>query len=144
MLLLDINLQPVAKIPITGLWLVRKYFNYKCGRCGMFQETLFSPLPLDPTLNQVVITTTTTKIQPCLPCALSILQCAPKCTTALGSFYPFFCFFCFSFFVLIYFCPLLVLCFGALVLLHHVEHCPPETDIAKRAFHAVSVLCQVP
>ena len=29
------------------------------------------PLPSTPTLNQVVITTTTTKILPCLPCVLS-------------------------------------------------------------------------
>ena len=44
------------------------------------------PLPSTPTLNQVVITTTTTKIQPCLPCALSILQCAHSVRQLLDRF----------------------------------------------------------
>ncbi len=52
--------------------------------CG---ERLCSlPLPSTPTLNQVVITTTTTKIQPCLPCALSTLQCALSVRQLLDRF----------------------------------------------------------
>ncbi len=44
------------------------------------KELCFCQLPSTPTLNQVVITTTTTKIRPCLPvCPLTSTACTP-CT----------------------------------------------------------------
>ena len=50
------------------------------------KELCSCQLPSTPTLNQVVITTTTTKILPCLPCVLPNPTVCTPCTK-VRSFY---------------------------------------------------------
>ncbi len=50
------------------------------------KELCSCQLPSIPTLNQVVITTTTTKILPCLPCVLSYPTVRTPCTTRYDRF----------------------------------------------------------